>query len=260
MPIDRADDPWSDSTYNGFAGAPAATAAPPPRRRFALPAMTGRNLAIGAGAAVALGLVFGLWARPNIAKDPGAAAERTATPVPIQVQKPPPPQPLRSDGKLEVLSPDQAAAARMNPPRASYVPAPPPSLPAIDTQDQTQAPAARQPPPLAVAPAPRVAQAPPIATPPARAGFDCSAARSAAEGMVCSDPELAAADRELARSYRRALQSGAAPPGAIRADQRDWLSIREEAARHSRRALASVYQQRIDELNAIAEDGDGPGF
>ena len=257
MPTDRVGDPWAESNYNGFAGAPAA---PPPRRRFAMPAMSGRNLAIGAGAAVAFGLLFGLWARPNIAKDPGAAAERTATPVPIEVQKPPPPQPLRSDGKLEVLSPDQAAAARINPPAASYVPAPPPSLPAIDAQGQAQAPAVRQPPPLAVAPAPRVAQPPPISTPPARAGFDCSGARSPAEAVVCSDPELAAADRELARSYRRALQSGAAPPGAIRADQRDWLSIREEAARHSRRALASVYQQRIDELNAIAEDGDGPGF
>jgi len=37
-------------------------------------------------------------------------------------------------------------------------------------------------------------------------------------------------------------------------------ALREDAARYSRKALASVYAQRIDELNAIAADGadDGP--
>lgn len=247
-------DPWSDTTYNGFAGAP------PPRRRFAMPAMNRRNLAIGAGAAVAMGLVFGLWARPNIAKDPSDAAERTAPAVPIEVTRPPPPEPLRSDGKLEVLSPDQAAAARVaQAPAPSYappyVPAPPPPLP--EAQARLAPPAAQM-----TTPTPAVRQAQPIAVPPARSGAgDCAGARSQAESMVCGDPDLAAADRELNRAYRRALQSGAAPPGAIRADQRDWLAIREEAARHSRRALASVYQQRIDELNAASQgDEDGPGF
>jgi uncharacterized protein len=82
--------------------------------------------------------------------------------------------------------------------------------------------------------------------------------------MVCSDPDLAAQDREMARAYRRALAAGVSP-AALRADQRDWLSIREDAARHSRRAVADIYRQRIDELNGIAsggddrEDEDGPG-
>ncbi|MDB5474601.1 MAG: hypothetical protein JWP49_112, partial [Phenylobacterium sp.] len=113
--------------------------------------------------------------------------------------------------------------------------------------------------PLPLAPTPAVDPPRPAQTA-NRAGFDCSSARGAAEAMVCGDPDLAAADRELARAYSRALRSGV-PPGAVRADQRDWLNIREDAARHSRRALASVYQQRIDELNAVADGADeqGPG-
>jgi uncharacterized protein YecT (DUF1311 family) len=244
MPMDPPAEPWSDTTYHGFAGPPEA---PPPRRR--LPRVTGRAVAIGAVAAIAVGVVLGVWAKPNFGKDPTDAAERIATPVPIEVGKPPPPEPIRSAGKLEVLAPDQAAAARAAnapPPSmaAAYGLAPPPPLP-----DAARTPSS------ALTPSPALRQ-PPVATPAAdRTGADCSGARSGAEAMVCGDPDLAAADRELSRAYRRALQSGAAPPGAVRADQRDWLAIREDAARHSRRALASVYQQRIDELNALA---DGP--
>ncbi|HEV2532697.1 lysozyme inhibitor LprI family protein [Phenylobacterium sp.] len=211
--------------------------------------MTGRNLAIGAGVAIAAGLAFGLWARPDLGKDPTAAAERTAPPVPIEIGKPAP-EALGSAGKLEVLSPDQAAAARANsaaPP--AYIPAPPPPLPQV-TGPSSQT-SYGQP-----APPPAIQQAP------TRAGLDCSGARSPAEAMVCQDPDLAAADREMSRAYRRVLQSGAVPPGQVRADQRDWLSIREDAARHSRRAVAQIYQQRIDELNAMADgrdEGDGPG-
>jgi uncharacterized protein YecT (DUF1311 family) len=244
MPTDRFGEPWSETTYNGFSGAPE-----PPRRRR-LPPVTGRNVAIGAGAAIALGLVVGLWARPDFGKDPSEAAERRATPVPIEINKPPPP-PVRSAGKLEVLPPDEAAAA--NAPAASsgssaiFILGPPtPVAQAVRAPAHADVPAR----PL------------PTASPPAdRAGFDCAGARSAAEAMVCGDSDLAAVDRELARAYRRALQSGSAAPSAIRADQRDWLAIREDAARHSRRALANVYQQRIEELNAIADgaDDDGPG-
>jgi uncharacterized protein YecT (DUF1311 family) len=268
MPTDRPGEPWPEATYHGFAGAQA-----PARRR--LPRLTGRNLAIGAGLAIAAGLAFGLWARPDLGGSATDAAARTAPLVPIEVGKPAPPQPLHSDGKLEVLSPDQAAAARANgaamapatpAPTQGYIPGPPPPLPEAATapasapQPYVQrappqpAPGVRQAPPLPVE-APRLAQAP------GRAGFDCSGARSAAEAMVCQDPELAAADREMSRAYRRALQSGVAPTGALRADQRDWLAIREDAARHSRRAVAQIYRQRIDELNAMADgrdDDEGP--
>jgi len=262
MPTDQRGEPWPDRTYNGFSG-PAAE----PRRRT-LPRVTGRAVAIGGAAAIALGLVLGVWARPNFGKDPTDAAERTATPVPIEVNRPPPPQPLTSNGKLEVLSPEEAAQARAAnaaayppppAPASTYVPAPPPPLPSVAASPgYAPAPTYRAPP---VAP-PMVRQPPPLAPVaqdgrPGRAGFDCGAARSQAEAMVCGDPDLAAADREMTRAYRRALQSGAAPPQALRQEQRDFLAIREDAARHSRRALAQVYQQRIDDLNDLADRG-GP--
>uniref|UniRef100_UPI0035AE25B3 lysozyme inhibitor LprI family protein n=1 Tax=Phenylobacterium sp. TaxID=1871053 RepID=UPI0035AE25B3 len=66
------------------------------------------------------------------------------------------------------------------------------------------------------------------------------------------DPELAAADRRLARAYNRAVASGV-PARALRAEQDDWLSIRDDAARRSPDAVASVYEQRIRELNDLAE-------
>jgi uncharacterized protein len=92
------------------------------------------------------------------------------------------------------------------------------------------------------------------AQPTLRASFDCTTARSGAERMVCSDAELAAADREMARAYRRAMLSGLMPPQELRAEQRDWMDIREDAARRSPRAVASIYGQRIDELNQMADE------
>ena len=85
----------------------------------------------------------------------------------------------------------------------------------------------------------------------------CAGGGGRAAQMVCSDPDLSAADRALNRAYRRAMRSGAAPPDDLRADQQDWLAIREDAARRSPDALARVYDQRIDELNQLADDGPG---
>ena len=257
MPMDRPGEPWSGATYHGFA-APGPEAPDPREPRRRLPAISRNQLIAGAAVAVALGLALGLWARPTLKTGAGPAQAELAAParaVPIEVEHPAP-QPQPHGGKLDVLP--QAPA------RPAQVQAPPtfgPETPPAEDASQT-APA-----PI---PAPRVDRtasppSPAVPAPPAvlqrapgpRASFDCSTARPGAEAMVCGDPGLAAADRELSRAYRRALASGA-PPGAIRADQRDWLAIREDAARHSRRALAEVYQQRIDELNQIAEQPDGP--
>jgi uncharacterized protein len=76
--------------------------------------------------------------------------------------------------------------------------------------------------------------------------------------MVCSDPALAAADRHLARAYQRALRFGV-PYDLLRAQQEDWLAVREEAARRSPRAVAGLYDQRIEQLNAMAR-GPGPDW
>ena len=126
-----------------------------------------------------------------------------------------------------------AQAARLNAPLAAPAPVRPP-VPVIAQTAAVETPA----------PAPQ---------PMLQASFDCGTARPGAEQAVCSDPGLAAADRQLARAYRRALRSGA-DPESLRQEQRDWLSIREDAAQHSRGALASVYGQRIAELDDIAEN------
>lgn len=190
--------------------------------------------------ACALGLAAGLWATPKLAVSsrapepmkpvstlpPGAAVQIVIAPgePPLEVVTP---------GRLEVLPPDMAAAADA----ARVVVAAEPRTP--------------PPPPIEVTPPdwgppPRMAERP-------RPSFDCRYARSRAEEMVCSDPELAAVDREMARAFRRAAESGV-PYGDLRGEQDDWLSIREAAARRSPQAVASIYHQRIDELEAMAQD------
>jgi uncharacterized protein YecT (DUF1311 family) len=271
MPTDRATDPWSGSTYNGFAGAPGSVrggdpvpparpgAQPPVRRRAS------RGLLIGGVAAAVIGgVAFGLLARPELdtgskAGAPAVAAAPgppSAGQVPIAVAPPPAPAVApRAAGRLEVLPQEMAQAGRMTAtpraPQTTYLqpPSAAPAAPATPPQIVIAPPPA----PAQNAPSPRYADDAGLPTPP-QASFDCDSARPGAEQAICTDPQLAAADRRLARAYRRALRSGA-DPAALRQEQRDWLEIREDAAQRSRRALASVYAQREAELNDIAADG-----
>ena len=221
---DRAD-PWAGTTYNGFAGA----AEPPPQpARRPIPRLSRNLLLGGVAAAVGLGLVFGFAARPNLGQHmskpaPMQPAARSSTDVlDVEVTKPvvlPAPKPT---GRLEVLPPDWARAA----------------------------------PRMATA-APILPAAPPRFEPAGDAGFDCRSAGSLSEQMVCGDPGLSRADRRLQRAYERALQTGAMPRRELRDEQQDWLAIREQAARRSPDAVRSIYEQRIDELNALAEEDPG---
>jgi uncharacterized protein YecT (DUF1311 family) len=202
-----------------------------------------------------LGLGFGFWARPQLigaepVSGPAEAAAGLATPsagqVPIAVSPPPAQETLpRAPGRLETLPPEMAAAARAQV-QAGASSTPPVAVSALD----------------APAPAtPDIAYAPPEASAPApapdiQASFDCATARPGAEQMVCSEPALAAADRQMARAYRRALRSGVAP-GDLLQEQRDWMAIREDAARRSPVALAQAYDQRLRELQRIAEGAPG---
>jgi len=86
---------------------------------------------------------------------------------------------------------------------------------------------------------------------PLRASFDCRYPRSYAQRMVCGDPDLAAQDRRMSRAYVAALAAGV-PQDQLRAEQSDWLSLREDAARRSPQALHSIYEQRINDLWALA--------
>jgi len=256
MTTDPIGQPWGGGTYHGFSGprpaaAPTSPVAPVKRRAWQVP----RAATIGGGiaAAVALGLALGYFARPHLAQPTTPTPMRAVTPaaggtLPVEVNAPVPPPPLKSAGKLEVLPPDLAR----NAPRApAALPAAPP-LPVVSTPAYPAPayPSAEPSRPIARGPyetlAPQVASGDPA----------CAGVRGRAAQMVCADPQLADADRELNRAYRRALRSGVSPD-QLRADQRDWLAIREDAARHSPRAVASVYEQRIDELNQIADDGPG---
>jgi len=215
-------DPWAGTTYNGFAGAPELP--PPPRKRLRLPS---RAVVIGGVAAgLALGAVLGLTARPELGGAAPEAAPMQPAPrastarLDVEVNKPVVLPAPKAVGRLEVLPPDLARAA--------------PRIPA-----QSPVPARIEPRPVD------------------NSEPDCSAAGSVAEQLICEDPALSRADQRLQRAYRRAMQSGTMPPPDLRAEQRDWLALRDDAARRSPFEVRSLYEQRIDELNALAEDGRG---
>ena len=176
----------------------------------------------GAVAAMLLGLGIAALARSQLPDSVTASGDRMQVEVNKPVMQPVP----HSTDQLEVLPADMAAAATGVPGQ----PAPMPAEPLVSDG------AAAEP-----------------DRPPPRASFDCAHARAGAEQMVCADPELAADDRELAGAYRRAMQL-APYPDEIRSEQRDWMEIREDAARRSPQALAGLYRQRIEDLNATADD------
>ncbi|HEV7386509.1 MAG TPA: lysozyme inhibitor LprI family protein [Phenylobacterium sp.] len=243
MTTDPAGQPWDGTTYRGFSG-PAPEVAPPSRRPRAWP--MSRTVAVGVGGAVVLGLLLGVWAKPNLGRSGPAAPMRAVTAtedntparMDIEVNAVPPPPIVKSAGRLDVLPPGAAQAASRPAPFLAGLPAEPPqSVPASPRPVQVGDPA-------------------PLAAPQIAATDGCQAARGRAAQMVCADPDLSAADRELNQAYRRALRAGVSPD-QLRQEQRDWLAIREDAASRSPRAVASVYDQRIDELNQIADEGPG---
>lgn len=152
-------------------------------------------------------------------------------------------------------------------PRGAKLDVLPPSTPPTGFTPRAMAPAQRETPtldiaPVAPTPPPRAAQAPEAAeapfprdavavAPAPRTSFDCRDAPTRARAMVCRDAGLAAMDRRMKQAYAAAVASGASRYD-LAADQEDWLDVREEAAAYSRRAVADIYRQRIDELEAIA--------
>jgi uncharacterized protein YecT (DUF1311 family) len=250
MSTDRIGEPWSGSTYNGFSG----PSAPTPHREpqgSAPPAVSRKLLIGGVAGAVALGLVFGLWARPNFgedgkAREPMRPVPQSQAALPIEVTAPVMPPVPKSTGRMEVLPQDMARGAALPPvtvvPSSRVIAVEP--VPAPPPQERVVAPS-----PVAVSPQPRDASARVAGAEPS---FDCRYARSNAEQMVCGDPRLAAADRRLDRAFNRAVAAGV-PARELRAEQDDWMQIREDAARRSPRAVASIYEQRIQELNELAD-------
>ncbi|MFV8631150.1 DUF4236 domain-containing protein, partial [Ralstonia pseudosolanacearum] len=84
--------------------------------------------------------------------------------------------------------------------------------------------------------------------------FDCSKARSDAEHIICSDPELAADDVELAVIYAKA-RAVAKDPVAFRERTRAQWNYRERQC-HDRECLARWYADQKVVLSEIANTGD----
>ncbi|MFC3079343.1 hypothetical protein ACFODL_14690 [Phenylobacterium terrae] len=242
---------------------------PPPQAEEPLPLSreprrkgSRKTLWLGVAGAVALGAVLGVVARPELVGEPQKMqaarppAEAPAITVPqMQVM-------VRDEPEGEATPPPASPPAEPSDSQLAAVPAPPaPAAPAAEPPAPRLGPPAQ----VAIAPArpatpPRAESPPPeprLATrtepepPRVRPSFDCRYAGSLSEEMVCSDPQLAAADRRLARAYERAVAAGV-PRRYLRAEQDDWLAIREQAARRSPGAVADIYEQRTAELNDMA--------
>lgn len=196
-------------------------------------------------AAVAVGIAIGvagvLLLRPSQAGPapeapvPVVAADSAAAPAPA----PPTVLPaIRTRPAVESFPPPAAAPIEARPLRVRPV--------AVAALPPTHASA-----PTAHAARGSDATAKVRAVTPPRAAAGCEAAGSRAEQAICADPALAAADQEMRRAYRHALDSGVAP-APLRASQEDWLIASEVAADRSPADLASAYRRRIAELNAVA--------
>ncbi|HEX5380131.1 MAG TPA: hypothetical protein VFW47_16250 [Phenylobacterium sp.] len=86
-----------------------------------------------------------------------------------------------------------------------------------------------------------------------RSLVDCARAFSRAQRVVCGDPSLTDADRRLDHALQAAARAGA-PPEQLQAQQEVWRTRRDLAARESRREVARVYEERIEELEAIGSE------
>jgi uncharacterized protein YecT (DUF1311 family) len=107
--------------------------------------------------------------------------------------------------------------------------------------------------------APRVEPAPP---PPHASGLmrvsSHCASHDPGEAVVCGDPNLGAADRQLTRAYQGARAAGV-PDAQLRQQQQRWLAARSSAAREAPWAVRDVYLARIAELNGQAREARPDG-
>lgn len=201
---------------------PPALAAPASRLAAVKATLAKPMVLVGIGGACLLGLTLGLLARPTLAPD--SRAEGSMQPVDqmqIVIDRNEP-LPAVEGGKLELLP------AGLMAPRAES-----PTDPTLISEAE---------PAPAPAPVRQAAQGP---------SFDCADTASASEELVCNDAALAAQDRRLAASWRRALDAGV-PMNRLRRQQQRWLDAREDAARHAPQEVADLYDQRIQELDEVA--------
>jgi hypothetical protein len=112
-----------------------------------------------------------------------------------------------------------------------------------------------------IAQPPSRSRPPILALPPAlmKVSTPRCASRDPGEALVCADPSLGAADRQLARAYQGARAAGV-PDAQLQRQQQRWLAARAAAAREAPWAVRDVYLARIAELNGLAHDAHGDGY
>jgi|KBSMisStaDraftv2_1062788.scaffolds.fasta_scaffold211397_2 uncharacterized protein YecT (DUF1311 family) len=94
--------------------------------------------------------------------------------------------------------------------------------------------------------APQAAEPPAMQAPPTfQTSFDCLQARRLALRMICTNPNLAAQDMQLASLYRRA-RANAVDPSQLSDQQQEWLAARDACT--SLGCLSAVYAARRREL------------
>ena len=261
----RDGDAWQAPPRAGYRDTPddrpgeawPAEVAPEARRtgRWAGPAAVAT---LGVALAVAAGIYMGRDPSPTPANAPQPPPAATGEPgMSVEVASvaetlTPPRTPARTE-KLEVLPPVSerlAAAAPANPRLAPEPAAPPRPAEAVAAAAPASEPLPESPRMFPHIPPARDAVAVAPSPPP---WFECRDAPTLAMSMVCADRGLATLDRRMKQAYVAALDAGAAED-ALRADQDDWLAVREEAAHVSRQAVADIYRQRIGELRRVARD------
>lgn len=98
---------------------------------------------------------------------------------------------------------------------------------------------------------PGVSPPTPPTLPGSRPSFDCGRARTPSERMICSDPGLAALDRNMAAEYARAMGSVSPTQQAQLRQSRDrFLAYRDTCPNPA--CVAGAYNDRVREIRDIA--------
>lgn len=146
------------------------------------------------------------------------------------------------------MAADTAAQRTDSTARMGAAPAPASPGEASPAPGLAPGPAPVEPPPLAR----RLPRAPVEAT--VRPSFDCQLAQSLTEDLICSDPELARLDRDLARLYARARFVTRDPVGFREQTHDEWR--RREETCSDPDCLREWYARRRKQLNeVIAQSG-----
>lgn len=121
---------------------------------------------------------------------------------------------------------------------------------AAGTAAQATAPATKPASPAVPSPATTATEAKP--------SFDCAAAASDVEKLVCSDPALAALDRRLAEVHARAKAAPGADQARLAAEQRGWVKGRDDCWKSVERSrcVSEAYMTRTVQLQL--DNGETP--